>query len=256
MRQTLFVLPLLLAGCSGPTPQAPSPPSEESISFPTAAGSGQGRLFRPPPKLTSGARVLVIHGDHGLTDTVLANARRISSVGYLVLAVDLYRGEKVETLLDAHIMDRGLPEERVRADLRGAIDYLQAHPQGTDPVAVVGFDMGGGYALDAAVADPRIRGVVTCYGRVTTDAEVLAPMQASVLGLYAGLDEGNPPETLEAFRKAMAKAGKRLAGLHVLAGASHGFMNPTPEARPTPADEKARALGWRYLEEYLAGLRP
>jgi len=253
MRRCLPLLVLFLAGCPAGRGPEESPPAAQKVTFPARQGSGQGLLFAGRAGQAPRPAVVVLHGDYGLTPRIEENAQRISALGYVVLAVDLYRGEKVETLLDAHIMDRGLPDERVKGDLKGAVDYLLSRDDvRPGAVGVVGWDMGGGYALDAAIADPRLRAVVTCYGRLTTDPALLAPMKASVLGLYAGLDEGNPPGTLAAFRKAMAKAGKRLAGLHVYEGAAHGFMNPAPDAKPTAADEKAREDGWRRIEEYLA----
>src|SRR5262249_52790521 len=111
---------------------------------------------------------------------------------------------------------------------------------------------GGGKALDAAIADPRLRAVVTCYGRLTTDAALLRPMQASVLALMAGKDEGSSPQTHRAFRGAMAEAGKELAGLHVFEGSDHGFMNPSPQSKPAKDDGANAEEAWRLIEEYLA----
>lgn len=48
---------------------------------------------------------------------------------------------------------------RAVADLRSAIDQL---PAGL-PVALVGHSLGGGYALEAAAQDPRIRAVVAAH---------------------------------------------------------------------------------------------
>src|SRR5262249_38088519 len=154
--------------------------------------------------------------DFGLTGWIKDQARRLADRGYITLAVDLYRGEKPGNLMDAHIMDRGLPEERVIADLKGAVDYLARRPdvrQGR--LGIIGWDMGGGYALDAALQDRRLRAVVTCYGRLITDSQLLVPLRASVLGIFGAEDEGITAKTIQQFRTAMRKAGKRVAGLHV-----------------------------------------
>jgi carboxymethylenebutenolidase len=194
----------------------------------------------------------MIHGDFGLTDGVKEQAKRLAGRGYVVLAVDLYRGEAIPSLMDAHILSRGLPESRALGDVKAATDYLAGRDDVRgDALGVVGWDSGGGYALDAALKDPRLRAVVVCYGRVPTDAQTLAPLRASVLGIFAGADEGVSPQTIRQFRAAMEKAGKRVAGIHVYPRCDSGFLDPSApsSARPPPADAVADA--WRRIETYL-----
>jgi carboxymethylenebutenolidase len=211
----------------------------------------RGVLFRPSG-IGPFPAVVVIHEDCGLTDWVKDQARRVSERGYVTLAVDLYRGQVVNDVMDAHILERGLAEDRVTADLRAAVDYLASRPDvRPDSLGVLGWDMGGGYALNAAVRDPRLRAAVVCYGRLTTDPERLAPLRASVLGVFAGKDEGITPETLAQFRAAMAKAGKRLAGLHVYPDCRHGFMNPAGLHGDGPAPEASIADAWAKIDAYL-----
>jgi carboxymethylenebutenolidase len=160
---------------------------------------------------------------------------------------------------DADLADlfRGLPEDRAQADLKAAVDYLTGRGDvRADAVGIIGWDVGGGFALDAARHDPRLKAVVVCYGRLTTDPALLEPLHASVLGIFAGKDEGIPPETREQFRAAMEKAGKRLAGLHVYPDRRHGFMDPSSAARPDAADALATADAWKKIEAYLAAELP
>lgn len=253
MRQVIAVSLVLLLGCAGNRAPEQEPVEGEVARFASHEGKGQGTLYTPRQAKGRLPAVIVLHGDHGLTDTIHAHARRISEMGYVVLALDLYRGEKIDSLLDAHIMDRGLPEERVKADLRGAVDFLLSRREVRgEAIGIIGWDMGGGYALDAAMADPRLRAVVTCYGRLTTDSALLARMQGSVLAIMAGKDEGNPPATREAFRAAMKEAGKKLVAIHVFEECNHGFMNPPGKAKPAPADEQAAAKAWQAINDYLS----
>jgi carboxymethylenebutenolidase len=221
------------------------------VSLPTTQGAGHARLWVEAGRIARPA-IVVLHGDHGLTDMIEVYAKKLHDAGYVILALDLYRGEKADTILDAHIMDRGLSEERVKADLKGAVDYLASLKEvKKDALGIIGWDMGGGYALDAAIADPRLRAVVTCYGRVTTDAAQLAQMKASVLVIMAGKDEGNPPTTRQTFSEAMKKAGKQLT-LEVFDKCDHGFMNPVASAKPTKDDKEALVEAWRHIETFFA----
>jgi carboxymethylenebutenolidase len=247
----LFACLPLLAGCAG-SPSASAPAAAEVTVEPVRFGGGKesaGLLARPAGEGPFPAVVLV-HGDYGLDEHARRIARRLAERGYLTLAVDLYRGEKVDRVMDAHIMGRGLPDERALGDLKAAADFLTVRGDvRRGALGILGWSMGGGYALDAACADPRLRACVVCYGRLTTEAALLRPLRASVLGVFAGKDEGVSPETRAAFRAALKQAGKRLAGLHVYAKADHGFLTPARgEAAASAADQ---ADAWRHIDAYL-----
>ena len=138
-------------------------------------------------------------------------------------------------------------------DLKAAVAYLAGRSDvRADRLGILGWDSGGGYALDAARADGRLRAVVICYGRLVTDANLLVSLKASVLGIFAGKDVGIPSETIEQFRTAMRKAGKRVAGLHVCEGCEHGFMDPADSTEARPGDAAATAKAWDKIESYLA----
>jgi carboxymethylenebutenolidase len=224
----------------------------ETVTYGTGSENLCGLLCCPADKGPFPA-VLVVHGDFGLTDWVKESARRLATAGYVTLAVDLYHGQIVTDLLDAHIMDRGLSEDRVRAELRTAADYLaQRADVRKDALGIVGWDTGGGYALDTALGDPRLRAVVTCCGRLTTDPTLLAPLNASVFGLFAGKDEGITPQTIAQFRAAMEKANKRIAGLHVYPACEHGFMDSSAPQPTGAATDEARTDAWTKIRNYLA----
>jgi carboxymethylenebutenolidase len=197
--------------------------------------------------------LVLIHDDFGRTNWVTKQAERLAGRGYVVLAVDLYHGQALTDLMDAHIMSRGLPQDQVMADLKAAVDHLSRLSNvRKDAIGILGWGMGGGYALDAALQDSRLRAVATCYGRLTTDPALLAPLQAPVLGIFAGRDEGISPETIEQFRTAMQRAGKRVAGIHVYPECGHGFLNPEDPGLPGKGATEATADAWKKIEDFLA----
>src|SRR5262249_41535893 len=253
MKSWLGLLPLLmLVGCT-PVPPASKPePTVELVTYPSGGDTVHGIVHHPGETRPLPALV-VVHGDHGLTDWVKAQAARLAGKGYVVLAVDLYRGQVVTNLMDAHIMDRGLAEDQVRADLKAAVDYLVSRRDvRADALGIIGWDAGGGNALDAAIHDPRLHAAVVCYGRLTTDPALLVPLQASVLGIFAGQDEGISPQTMEQFRAAMRKAGKRIAGIHTYPDCGHGFMDPTHPGLSGPSVASAVADAWDKIDAFLA----
>ena len=89
----------------------PSPDEPSEVTFASTDGKGRGVLFLPAGQPSPAPEVIVLHGDFGLNDAIRRYARRLADRGYLALAVDLYRGEKITSLMHAHEVDRGLPEE-------------------------------------------------------------------------------------------------------------------------------------------------
>ncbi len=226
-------------------------PSETDIKL--HAGKRTVRTVQYRPAGTGPFRaVVMLHGDFGLTKWVKRQAHRLAEKGYLVLAVDRYDGRLPKTVEDAHILDRGLEDERVLADIKSAVDHLAGHrdvPKGA--IGVIGWDSGGGYALDAAMADRRLKTAVVCYGRLTTDPQPLAALQGPVLGIFGGKDEGIPPETIAQFKKAMAKAGKS-AIVHVYPQCGGCFMDPDSPYFAGRPDRAAVADAWAKIEAHLA----
>jgi carboxymethylenebutenolidase len=239
-----FPLCFLLLTQSGP------PITSETVSLHSGKDTVKSFLYRPEGKGPFPA-ILILHGDFGPTEWVKKQAQRLAGKGYLILAIDLYRGEMPKDVEEAHILERALPEERVSRDLKAAVDYLAASPLvRKDRIGVLGWDMGGGYALDGAIQDPRLRAAVVCYGRLRTDPKLLAKMKSSVLGIFAGADEGISADTIKQFQKAMAKANKRLE-LHVVPGVGNSFMDPGSPYLSRPAPPAVIADAWRRIDAYL-----
>jgi len=214
---------------------------QETLKATCAIPAGKG----PFPTL------LVLHGDFGATPWVKAQATRFAKLGYVTLTPDLYRGKLAKDIEEAHILDRGLDDSKVLAELKAALTALAARADVTkDKIGVLGFDMGGGYGLDLAIADPRVKATILCYGRVTTDAAKLQTLQGPVLGIFAGKDAGIPKATRDQFENAMKKAGKRLT-LHVAPDSDTAFLDPSSPYTNGQPNHAAVAEAWRRMESFL-----
>jgi carboxymethylenebutenolidase len=245
MHRLCLALPFALL-VSAPV-AAQQPPS---VAINVKSDKFRGVQFQPQGKAPYPAIVL-LHGDFGLTEWTQKQARRLAEKGYLVLALDLYDGELPKTIEDAHILERGLEERRVLASIKAAVDYLeQLSTTRKEPIGIIGWDCGGGFALDAAIADPRLKTAVLCYGRVTTDPKKLASLEGNVLALFGGKDEGIPSPTIEQFKKAMAQAGKS-ATVHVYPNCGNSFMDPDSPYFEGKADAGAIADAWAKIDAHL-----
>jgi carboxymethylenebutenolidase len=199
----------------------------------TPAGSGSTVTFGEAsgylaPASGTGRKpgVLVIHEWWGLDDWTREQADRLAQQGYVALAVDLYRGKSTKDPGEAHELMRGMPEDRAMADLKAGFNYL-ASREDVEPAAigVIGWCMGGGYALALATQEPRLAGTVINYGRLVTDFDTIAKLNAPVLGNFGAEDRGIPAEDVKKFGATLTQAGK-LGDVKVYEGAGHAFMNP------------------------------
>jgi len=210
---------------SAPPPASASAAAAPMISFPSASGNASGYLAAPQGSGRKPA-LIVIQEWWGVNDWVRQQADRFAGQGYVALAVDLYRGRVATTMEEAHELSRGLPEDRAVADLKAAVDYLSSRPD-VDPkrIGVIGWCLGGGYALALTTNDPRVSASVINYGRLVTDPATIARINAQVLGNFGGEDRGIPPADVKAFDQALKAAGKS-SDIKIYEGAGHAFMNP------------------------------
>lgn len=190
--------------------------------------------------------LILVHEWWGLNDWVKGQADRFAREGYCALAVDLYRGERATDAEMAHQLMRGLADERAMADLKAAFDHLskQDFTKGK-PIGVIGWCMGGGFALKLAVEEPRLACTVVCYGRPVLDVEQLKKIKGPLLGIWGAEDRGID---VESFKKALEKAGTR-ADHHVYPGAGHAFLNETNE-RGYHKEQAEKA--WKEIDAFLA----
>ncbi|HEX6738073.1 MAG TPA: dienelactone hydrolase family protein [Vicinamibacteria bacterium] len=204
---------------------APARAGEETVSFKSGEETAAAFLATPGGKGPSPA-VIVIQEWWGLDDWVKDQARALAKEGYVALAPDLYRGKVTNKQEEAHQLMSGLPPDRAMRDLKAAFALLAARPDvKKDRIGVIGWCMGGRYALALAVEEPKLAAVAAYYGAPPTEPAAIARIQAPVLGNYGAEDKGPSPEQVKAFEAELKKAGKK-ADLKLYEGAGHAFANP------------------------------
>jgi carboxymethylenebutenolidase len=210
-------------------------------------------LYRPSGEGPFPALV-VIHEWWGLNDWVKQQADHYADLGYVTLAIDLYRGQVATTPDQAHEIMRGVPEDRAQRDLLAATAYLRSQDfVNGKRIGVIGWCMGGGYALDLAIADPKLKVAVINYGHLAADDATLKKIHASVLGIFGGQDRGIPPADVKKFDKQMKALNKKV-DVHIFPDAGHAFENPnnTQGYRKDDAEQAEK-----ITEEFLAkNLKP
>ena len=230
----LCALPVLLVLC------ALQVRAQQPVTFPSGDSTAQALLYLPQGHGPHSALILV-HEWWGLNDWIKQEAAGYAAKGYVTLAVDLYRGKVASTPNLAHELSRGLPQDQGVRDLTSALVWLQTRKDvAPNRIGAVGWCMGGGFALQLAIAAPTLKAVVVNYGALATDKAALVQIHASVLGNFGGQDHGIPPEAVHAFEAAMASLGKPV-DVKIYPQAGHAFENPN-NATGYRADDAADAL--------------
>jgi carboxymethylenebutenolidase len=209
-------------------------PKTEMVKFPSGKDTIEGFLAVPEqPGRYPG--VIVIHEWWGLNDWVKEQTVKIAEQGYVVLAVDLYRGKTATDPNEAHELMRGLPQDRAVRDMQAAFDYLAARKDVNGRIGSVGWCMGGGYSLQLAIHQPRLSACVVNYGALPTDPNDIQQIGAPVLGNFGGQDHGITPADVKAFQKSLTALG-RYVDIKIYDDAGHAFENPNNQAGYKPAD--------------------
>jgi carboxymethylenebutenolidase len=198
--------------------------------------------------------VLVFHEWWGLNDNIKAMADQLAGQGYVALAADLYGGrvaaqpEAARALMEQALKDR----DAMGQNLRQANAYLKEQVKATR-VGTIGWCFGGSMSLNAALLAPdQVDATIIYYGFVSGDAEQLKPLQAPVLGLFGGADDGIPLDTVRAFEAALKGLGKPVT-IHVYDGAGHAFANPSGKNYQAAAAADAWQKSLAFLAEHLKG---
>lgn len=168
--------------------------------------------------------VVVVHEAFGLDDNLRAKADHLAELGYLALGVDLFEGKKARRCLTSAFRQMaagsGPMFDIIDAGRRG----LVARDDCTGSVGVMGFCMGGAFALIAAPHGFDAASVN--YGRLPKDLDATLAGACPVVASYGGADKSLP--------HAAAKLEAALTGLGVphdvkeYPGATHAFMNELP----------------------------
>ena len=220
----------------------------KSVSYKSGDETVQGVLYTPAGKGPFPA-LIVVHEWWGLNDWVKEQASKLADQGFVALAVDLYRGKVATTPDMAHEIMRGVPEDRAKRDLHAAMEFLRSQPNvKKERIGSIGWCMGGGYALDVALQEPDLAATVINYGHLATDKDALKKINASILGLFGGQDQGIPPADVRKFGQTLDELGKKI-DIKIYDDAGHAFENPNNKTGYR-ADDAADA--WNRTVNFLA----
>ena len=200
------------------------------------------------PAHGKGKGVLVLHAWWGLHATIRGVCDRLAGAGFVAFAPDLYHGKVTNRIDEAQVLGESLDArvDEARAEIASALDFLTSRSNGTG-VAVMGFSLGGFYAVDVSARAPdRIDAVVLFYGTGPAD---LSRSRARYLGHFAEDDAYEPPAYAAKLEDALRREGRPVV-FHTYPGTKHWFVEPD---RTDVYDAAAANLAWDRTIAFLRG---
>ena len=189
--------------------------------------------------------IVMIHEWWGLNDNIKEMAEKLASHGYVVLAVDLYNGEVATTSDQARQLISSFDTDAGIQNMNFAASFIQEN-HNVEKLGSIGWCFGGGQSLNLALNNLDMDATVIYYGSLVTEQESLSAISWPVLGIFAGLDQGIPAESVNGFESSLNDL-EIPNEIHIYPGVDHGFANPSGE-RYAPDESKD---AWQKTLEFL-----
>jgi carboxymethylenebutenolidase len=132
--------------------------------------------------------VVVIHEAYGLTADVRMQTDRLASAGYLSVAPDLFSAGGARRCLKSTFAALSAGRGAAFEDIEATRQWLLGRPDCTGRVGVIGFCMGGGFALVAATRGFDVS--APNYGVLPKDPLEALRGACPVVGSYGARDRG------------------------------------------------------------------
>ena len=201
------------------------------------SGGALPMYFAAPKKAGNYATVIVIPEIFGLHEYQRDICRRLAKVGYYAATLDPYfrKGDlsKIPDIKDVLPLANGLDDATMYADLDALVAWLDHQPKAnTKRLGITGMCRGGRTVWMYTAHNKTIKAGVSWYGGLTaappviteTPMDVTDKLNAPVLGLYGGADQGIPLELVERMRAGLRAFGKdKQSIIHVYEGMPHAF---------------------------------
>ncbi|MEU1302275.1 dienelactone hydrolase family protein [Streptomyces shenzhenensis] len=203
--------------------------------------------------------VVVVHEALGVDDVMLRQTQHLARMGYLALMPDLFTHGGTRRCLVPTMRAALSGHGRAYRDIEAARTHLAQHPASTGATGIIGFCMGGAFALMTA-ASGDFQAASVNYGILPKQMDEVLKNACPVVASYGGRDRmlKGSAARLDA---ALARAGV-VHDVKEYAQAGHSFLNdadvgPRP-LRPLfrvsgmgPHPESA-AQAWQRIESFFA----
>jgi dienelactone hydrolase len=201
--------------------------------------------------------IIIIHAWMGITNHEKNIADKLGTMGYNVLAADIY-GEKIHPV-DAKeaASTSGYYKKNYKiyqSRIKAAIDALVK--QGTDPqnIVIIGYCFGGTGALEAGRAGLPVKGIVSFHGGLGKDSSRTNTVIKPKALILHGADDPYVPESDVKKLQQELRDGKTDWQMIYYANAVHAFTDSTAgndNSKGVAYNKQADERSWKAFMTFL-----
>jgi len=173
--------------------------------------------------------VVLVHEIFGIDDVMRRHAERMARAGYLTLAIDLYSAGGAARCLVATMRSLFSGVGRAYTDIETARQWLAQREDCTTKVGIIGFCMGGGFALVSA--STGFDAAAVNYGQLPKNAEETLANACPIVASYGSRD------------RSLTNVAAKLDGVLSAAGVAHDV-------------KEYEGVGHSFLNDAAVGPRP
>jgi len=224
--------------------------------------------FAAPKKAGKYATVIVVPEVFGMHEYQRDICRRLAKTGYYAITLDpFFRIGDLSKIADVkEVVGKAntLADDQMLSDLDALVAFVENQPKAnTKKLGITGMCRGGRTVWMYTAHSNKIKAGVSWYGGLNpnppaqplTPIDVADKLNAPVLGLYGGADQGIPLDAVERMRAALVAFGKdQQSMIHVYDG-----MPRLPRRLPRELSQGSRRRRLeahaRMVQEERGGLR-
>ncbi len=187
--------------------------------------------------------VILVHDAFGPSDDMREQADWLAAAGYLVSMPDLYGGANAFRCIKGTFAQLTAQRGPVFDQIEQARQDLAARPDCTGSVGVIGYCMGGGFALVLA-GRPGWAAASVNYGMVPENVAEILSGACPVIASFGGKDTGLRGAA-DAVSAAADETGA-VVDVKEYPQARHGFLNRLAVASPLTPIMKIAGIGYDH----------
>lgn len=201
--------------------------------------------------------VVMVHEVFGIDDAMRVQIKRLAQAGYVVLMPDLFSRGGARKCLTATFKALTAGSGQAFEDVEAAKQLLLARPDTTDKIGVIGFCMGGGFAL--LLANRGYDASAVNYGMMPKNLDAALAGACPIIGSFGGKDKqlvgaaaklqtALADKGIEHDIKEYPDAGHAFMNPHQAGGPVFGTLLKVSGAKPNP---EAAKDAWSRIEKFF-----
>jgi carboxymethylenebutenolidase len=199
------------------------------VTYPGKACTLKAYVAEPPHGGHQHPAVIVVQEWWGLDDHIKDVTRRLAAEHYFAIAPDLYSRQGHRVAKDPNVAGElmgGLKQSDGLDDLLSTVGWLTTQaPVRAESIGIIGFCMGGSYAMAMPCVSRDIKAAAPFYGEIPSDEE-LQRVNCPVFYAYGENDGWIQRKDVDRLAGALKRFNKP-GEVKIYAGCSHGFFNDT-----------------------------